>query len=154
MSALCTDQSKKQKHTHTKKIYKVQCLDVYELFDDCVEHDHFLYEEISNKRPWFCTRRLLPLGDCLVGGKVWDGAQHPFSVRGPMCWDGAGTGGGSASCQGMCSWLGVESGAGRDELSLFAFPQGWCWVHKGISLFPPNLQVRSAPPPSGPSWVN
>lgn len=39
MSALCTDQSKKKKKK--KKKYKVQCLDVYELFDDCVEHDHF-----------------------------------------------------------------------------------------------------------------
>ena len=27
--------------TKTHKKNKVQCLDVYELFDDCVEHDHF-----------------------------------------------------------------------------------------------------------------
>lgn len=32
--------SQKKKHTQ-KKTNEVQCLDVYELFDDCVEHDHF-----------------------------------------------------------------------------------------------------------------
>lgn len=35
-----TSQKKTNTHTHTQN-YKVQCLDVYELFDDCVEHDHF-----------------------------------------------------------------------------------------------------------------
>lgn len=39
MSALCTDQSKNK--NPQKKKNKVQCLDVYELFNDCVEHDHF-----------------------------------------------------------------------------------------------------------------
>lgn len=54
-----------------------------------------------------------------------------------MYWDGAGTENGSASHQDTCSWLGVESGAERDEVSLFALSQGWLRVHKGISPFFP-----------------
>lgn len=49
MSALCTDQSKNK---NTQK-NKVQCLDVYELFDDCVEHDHFYTRRFLIKDPGF-----------------------------------------------------------------------------------------------------
>lgn len=39
--------------THTQKKNEVQCLDVYELFDDCVEHDHFYTRRFLIKDPGF-----------------------------------------------------------------------------------------------------
>lgn len=71
MSALCTDQSKNKNPQKNK----VQCLDVYELFDDCVEHDHFYTRRFLIKDPGFA------LGVCCllvtwiqeVAGKVLGG---------------------------------------------------------------------------------
>lgn len=82
MSALCTDQSK------NKPTNQVQCLDVSESFDDCVEHDHFYTRRFLIKDHGFALsvcRLLVPVGPGVTRGAFgwpwgWDGgtrAQHP-----------------------------------------------------------------------------
>lgn len=76
MSALCTDQSKNK---NTQK-NKVQCLDVYELFDDCVEHDHFYTRRFLIKDPGFalgvCCLSVIRFqevpGKVLGGQTLWE----------------------------------------------------------------------------------
>lgn len=134
MSALCTDQSK-NKNTDKKK--KVQCLDVYELFDDCVEHDHFYTRRFLIKDPGFALGVCCLLvtwfwevpGKVLGGQTLWESSgvgvlplQAFLEI--PHCVRGGGTGRGEL---GMSLAWGTGVGLGWKGLipPRFLFPQLW-----------------------------
>lgn len=144
---------KTKTHTH-KKIYKVQCLDVYELFDDCVEHDHFYTRRFLIKDHGFA------LGVCCLLVTVWWGGRFGMGLSilslcvGPCVGMGQGQEAAQHHVRACAHGLGWNLEQEGTSSPCLLFPRGGAGCTKVFPLFSSNLQVRSAPPPSGPSWVN